>query len=141
MPWGEEAARVASRFFFDRGNHRPSEGSHDTLLADLYAAMLADEDAWRREVNTVLELEELNDLPDDDELEELNDLADADPTRPRVDQRWEYTLLSASDLGPEELRTRLNELGAEGWELVATVGYQPLDSVVFKRPKTTVTSQ
>jgi hypothetical protein len=49
-------------------------------------------------------------------------------------RRWEYMLLSEQDMDADELRVRLNELGDEGWEFVAVVGYQRLDSLVLKRP-------
>ena len=42
-------------------------------------------------------------------------------------------LLSERDLDPEGLKVRLNELGDEGWEFVAVVGYKQLDSIVLKR--------
>jgi len=38
-------------------------------------------------------------------------------------------------LGEEQLVDKLNELGAEGWEVVAHVGYETLDSIVLKRPR------
>lgn len=31
---------------------------------------------------------------------------------------WEYSLLDLDDLWPEAVRSRLNEAGAGGWELV-----------------------
>ena len=30
---------------------------------------------------------------------------------------------------------KLNELGSEGWEVVAHVGYEVVDSIVLKRPR------
>lgn len=61
---------------------------------------------------------------------------------------WEYKLIGLSDLDSRgsgesggnlesggSLEAKLNELGAEGWELVAYVGYTSLDSMVLKRPK------
>ena len=30
---------------------------------------------------------------------------------------------------------KLNELGSEGWEVVARVGYEVVDSIVLKRPR------
>ena len=55
-------------------------------------------------------------------------------------QKWEYTLF---DLGAHAhargTQAKLNELGDEGWELIAYVGYQELDSLVLKRPKQTET--
>ena len=62
--------------------------------------------------------------------------------------QWEYRLIGLSDLDSRgsgesggnlesggSLEAKLNELGAEGWELVAYVGYTSLDSMVLKRPK------
>jgi hypothetical protein len=39
------------------------------------------------------------------------------------------------DLEPGELNVRLNELGDEGWEIVAVVAYQRRDYIVLKRPR------
>ena len=48
--------------------------------------------------------------------------------------QWEYMLLAGKGLDEERLVDKLNELGAEGWEVVAHVGYETLDSIVLKRP-------
>jgi hypothetical protein len=47
--------------------------------------------------------------------------------------RWEYKVWAAgirASLSDERLQTKLNELGADGWELVAFKGEQ----FIFKRP-------
>ena len=44
-------------------------------------------------------------------------------------------LLAGKGLDEERLVDKLNELGAEGWEVVAHVGYETLDSIVLKRPR------
>jgi hypothetical protein len=49
--------------------------------------------------------------------------------------QWEYMLLAGKGLDAEQLLDKLNELGAEGWEVVAHVGYEMLDSIVLKRPR------
>lgn len=43
--------------------------------------------------------------------------------------QWEYMLLAGKGLDEERLVDKLNELGAEGWEVVAHVGYETLDSM------------
>jgi hypothetical protein len=47
----------------------------------------------------------------------------------------EYMLLAGKGLDAEQLLDKLNELGSEGWEVVAQVGYEVLDSIVLKRPR------
>ena len=47
--------------------------------------------------------------------------------------RWEYMLLAGKGLDAEQLLDKLNELGSEGWEVVAHVGYEVVDSIVLKR--------
>jgi hypothetical protein len=54
---------------------------------------------------------------------------------PRMVNQWEYMLLAGKGLDEERLVDKLNELGAEGWEVVAHVGYETLDSIVLKRPR------
>ena len=49
--------------------------------------------------------------------------------------RWEYMLLAGKGLDAEQLPDKLNELGSEGWEVVARVGYEVVDSIVLKRPR------
>ena len=49
--------------------------------------------------------------------------------------QWEYMLLAGKGLDAEQLLEELNELGSEGWEVVAHVGYEALDSIVLKRPR------
>ena len=49
--------------------------------------------------------------------------------------QWEYMLLAGKGLDEERLLDKLNELGAEGWEVVAHVGYEMVDSIVLKRPR------
>jgi Domain of unknown function (DUF4177) len=44
---------------------------------------------------------------------------------------WEYKLVSAVQFSPRRLETQLNELGAQGWELVMHYGKW----YVFRRPK------
>ena len=56
---------------------------------------------------------------------------------------WEYeTLRPARDATKKEAvdpKARLNELGAEGWELVETISYEGGGTkyLVFKRPRST----
>ena len=47
-------------------------------------------------------------------------------------QKWEYLIDTRGTYG--ELAERLNELGAEGWELLLVFDRQPLN-LLFKRPK------
>jgi len=60
--------------------------------------------------------------------------------------QWEYeTLRPARDATKKEAadpKTRLNELGAEGWELVETISYEGGGTkyLVFKRPRTATRS-
>ena len=49
--------------------------------------------------------------------------------------QWEYMLLAGKGLDAEQLLDKLNELGSEGWEVVAHVGYEVVDSIVLKRPR------
>ena len=49
--------------------------------------------------------------------------------------RWEYMLLAGKGLDAEQLLDKLNELGSEGREVVAHVGYEVVDSIVLKRPR------
>ena len=49
-------------------------------------------------------------------------------------QQWEYKLLAERDRKPADVEAELNQLGAEGSEVVAFVGYERLDSIVLKRP-------
>ena len=49
--------------------------------------------------------------------------------------QWEYMLLAGTGLDAEQLLDKLNELGSEGREVVAHVGYEALDSIVLKRPR------
>ncbi|MFH1330230.1 MAG: hypothetical protein ABIJ48_06240 [Actinomycetota bacterium] len=49
-----------------------------------------------------------------------------------VPPRWEYLIDSRGTEG--ELAERLNELGAEGWELLLVFDRQPLQ-LLFKRPR------
>ena len=44
-------------------------------------------------------------------------------------------LLAGKGLDAEQLLDKLNELGSEGWEVVAHVGYEVVDSIVLKRPR------
>jgi hypothetical protein len=48
-----------------------------------------------------------------------------------VVQKWEYQSISGENV------SRFNELGADGWELCATVGRSQTsaESFIFKRPK------
>ena len=56
-------------------------------------------------------------------------------------QKWEYKLINVPPAGVSQLEARLNQLGADGWEICATVA--PVGratdeftvSIVFKRPK------
>jgi hypothetical protein len=56
---------------------------------------------------------------------------------------WEYeTLRPARDATKKEAvdpKARLNELGAEGWELIETISYEGGGTkyLVFKRPQST----
>jgi Domain of unknown function (DUF4177) len=49
--------------------------------------------------------------------------------------KWEYKVINLSDTDPGSLESKLNELGAEGWEVVAYVGHERLDSIVLKCQK------
>ncbi len=49
--------------------------------------------------------------------------------------QWEYMLLAGKGLDAEQLLDKLNELGSEGREVVAHVGYEVVDSIVLKRPR------
>jgi hypothetical protein len=49
--------------------------------------------------------------------------------------QWEYKVISLSDSDPGSLESKLNELGVEGWEVVAYVGHEQLDSIVLKCQK------
>ena len=61
-------------------------------------------------------------------------MSDAEPTR------WEYEVLrpprDETRKEAEDPSTELNDLGAEGWELAATVDYEGGGTkyLVFKRP-------
>lgn len=46
-------------------------------------------------------------------------------------QQWEYRVVDISD---DDAKTRLNELGARGWELVAVESSPPCRVVYLKRP-------
>ena len=57
-------------------------------------------------------------------------------------QKWEYKVVAkaVADLSPNETEAEFNKLGAEGWELCATVNPAPPPRVavvtfVFKRAK------
>ena len=52
--------------------------------------------------------------------------------------QWEYQLLELKDLSADQVQAKLDQLGVEGWEAFAYVGYHDLDSMVLKRPKTPV---
>ena len=47
-------------------------------------------------------------------------------------QQWEYLVDTRGTYG--DLADRLNQLGAEGWELLLVFDRQPLN-LLFKRPK------
>jgi len=49
--------------------------------------------------------------------------------------QWEYKVITLSDADPGSLEAKLNELGVEGWEVVAYVGHEQLDSIVLKCQK------
>jgi len=51
---------------------------------------------------------------------------------------WEYTYIKAGGFDIEKITEALNELGAEGWELVALAPREGVDksfSAVLKRPR------
>ena len=49
-------------------------------------------------------------------------------------QKWEYrTVMASKELG-SALSDRLNELGADNWELAGLIEYHGRLSMVFKRP-------
>jgi Domain of unknown function (DUF4177) len=56
-------------------------------------------------------------------------------------QKWEYKLVKVAPTAVSEMEASLNKLGAEGWELCATVvpfrraDEEYLVSFIFKRPK------
>ncbi|MEB3285720.1 MAG: hypothetical protein VKN33_10585 [Candidatus Sericytochromatia bacterium] len=50
----------------------------------------------------------------------------------RLNPPSEYEVLALADLSPEKLKQRLNELGEEGWALIATT-----PSFIFRRLKKT----
>jgi hypothetical protein len=63
----------------------------------------------------------------------MSGTAPAADGKPGADSRWEYKVLTRSqviDLGKKDLAAGLNQLGDEGWELVAIDG-----DYIFKRPK------
>jgi hypothetical protein len=49
--------------------------------------------------------------------------------------QWEYKVISLSDADARSLEAKLNELGVQGWEVVAYVGHEQLDSIVLKCQK------
>lgn len=57
--------------------------------------------------------------------------ADA-PCGRNVPEHWEYMLVDSPDFYQLGI-SRLNELGAEGWELVATHGNDSISRFFFKR--------
>jgi hypothetical protein len=59
----------------------------------------------------------------------------SDPGKERRMNKWEYKVISLSDADPRSLESKLNELGVEGWEVVAYVGHEKLDSIVLKCQK------
>ena len=49
--------------------------------------------------------------------------------------QWVYKVIALSDHDAGSLESKLNELGSEGWEVVAYVGHEQLDSIVLKCQK------
>jgi hypothetical protein len=52
-------------------------------------------------------------------------------------QGWEYTILSQREGTGylQEMETRINALGQEGWELVAVTRHDVYVTLFFKRPR------
>jgi hypothetical protein len=52
-------------------------------------------------------------------------------------QAWEYTMLSQREGTGylQEMESRINALGQEGWELVAVTRHDVYVTLFFKRPK------
>jgi hypothetical protein len=52
-------------------------------------------------------------------------------------QVWEYTILSQREGTGylQEMESRINELGQEGWELVAVTRHDVYVTLFFKRPR------
>lgn len=56
--------------------------------------------------------------------------------RVSVKSAWEYRVVSTSELGPKyDVSASINELGAQGWELVAVSDNSGGTALFFKRAK------
>lgn len=73
------------------------------------------------------------DEDDDDESVSVRPpVVSGKPSEERLNPPTEYDVLELADLSPDALKKRLNELGEEGWALVATT-----PAFIFRRMKKT----